>query len=96
MNNELDKTTIYFWGGLVGFVIGLVSAHLYNRAVEENAIDENVVTKISTMDIMQLGLKVMGIVLENQDRIGRPNRSGPARNISVKAFEACRLDASPR
>lgn len=59
------RTRALFVGGVAGLIIGLLAAHLYARAAEENMKLEP--GKIGTMDAVRLGIALMAIIRQVTD-----------------------------
>lgn len=59
------RTRALFVGGVLGLAVGLLAAHLYARAAEENMKLEP--GKIGTMDAVRLGIAVMAIIRQITD-----------------------------
>ncbi|NLE50950.1 MAG: hypothetical protein GX613_06035 [Chloroflexi bacterium] len=59
------RTRAMLVGGVVGLVVGLLAAHLYTRAAEENMRVEP--GKIGTMDAVRIGIALMAIVRQITD-----------------------------
>ncbi len=57
---ESWKAPVYFVGALIGVVFGLISAHMYARAVEEN--NEGVTPRVETGEAFRLGLTAIGLM----------------------------------
>ena len=57
-----EKTQLYITGAVLGLLLGLVSAHLYGRAVEENTRSEKAVTDLTSSDLVKLALLLLGFV----------------------------------
>lgn len=54
---------IYIVGALVGGMIGMLSAHLYKRAADENADDPEAESlAMKPQDLVALGVAILGIV----------------------------------
>ncbi|MHB8625164.1 MAG: hypothetical protein ACYDBJ_07825 [Aggregatilineales bacterium] len=54
------KPLAYLIGGVIGIVVGLLSAHLYTRAVEENNNGEQ--PELGTGDVFGLGMATLALV----------------------------------
>ena len=54
------KSVVYLIGAIIGVVVGLLSAHLYARAVEEN--NEGEQPHIGTGDVFALGMSMLSLV----------------------------------
>ena len=54
------KSLAYLLGAIVGVAVGLLSAHLYTRAVEENHDGEQ--PRIGPGDIFALGMSMLSLV----------------------------------
>ena len=55
------KFQTYITGSLIGLVVGIIAAHLYTRAVEENA-GGNSPDRLKANDMVKLGLSTLGLV----------------------------------
>ena len=64
------KPVAYLLGALIGVVVGLLSAHFYTRAVEENTDGER--PHIHTGDIFALGMTMLSLVRHVTDLGARP------------------------
>ncbi len=56
------KTRVFVIGALGGLVAGLVAAFLYARSYEEAQASGEVRAAPQTMDLVRLGLNVLGLV----------------------------------
>jgi hypothetical protein len=56
------KNQTYAYGVLIGLIVGLLSAYLYNRAAEEQAAQTGETPSISTGQILALSLAGLGLV----------------------------------
>lgn len=55
--------SLYVTGAIVGMGLGLFSAHMYKRAIEENAaLDDPNPLALSTSDTIKMGLLLLGAV----------------------------------
>jgi hypothetical protein len=61
MNENNRKTLKYVLGAALGLGAGLVTAHLYARAEEENH-PEGSASKVRTMDIFKVALTAIGLM----------------------------------
>ena len=66
------KVPAYVVGGLIGVVVGVVSAHFYTQSVEENQPGARPV-KLETGDLLKLGLAAVGMVRLVSDIGARDN-----------------------
>lgn len=73
MKNTNWKTPTYLVGSAIGLLIGLVSAHLYARTVEENQ-ESTVPAKISSFDILKLAVTMLGLVRQVTDLGARKSK----------------------
>lgn len=74
--NNNNSSQLYLWGALIGLGLGLVSAHLYGRAVEESSEGKNLPANLSAGDSVKLGLLLLGIVRQVADfgsNVGKPD-----------------------
>ena len=90
MSNNLpvkseDKTQLYITGALLGLLVGLLSAHLYGRAVEENTHSGTAATDLSSSDLVKLGLLLLGIVRQITEFGSTTARSQEAQQKAVSA-----------
>lgn len=60
-DNKPWKMPTYVLGGVLGVVIGVLSAHFYAQSVEENQPGSKPV-KLDTGDMIRLGLAAIGMV----------------------------------
>ena len=65
------KSLVYLIGGAIGIVVGLLSAHLYTRAVEENNDGEQ--PQLGTGDVFALGMATLALVRHVTDLGARGN-----------------------
>lgn len=61
MNENNRKTVTYVLGAALGLGVGLVTAHLYSRAEEENH-PEGTPSKVGTMDLFKVALTAIGLM----------------------------------
>lgn len=66
------KRNAYTLGGLFGLTMGLLSAHLYTRAAEENLSDEGDPPQVPTMTLIGVLLSAMALLRQIAE-IGKPN-----------------------
>lgn len=67
MQDNRRNSRVYVVGATLGLVLGLVSAHMYKRAVEENAENpENV--SLSVGELISMALLLLGIVRQIADK----------------------------
>jgi hypothetical protein len=64
------KPLAYLFGAIIGVLVGLLSAHLYTRAVEERTDGER--PHIQTGDIFALGMTMLSLVRHVTDLGARP------------------------
>lgn len=56
-----DKTSgVYIWGALLGMVVGIISAHLYQRAIQEHGDGDG--GSLSVQDTIALAMLLFGVV----------------------------------
>jgi hypothetical protein len=66
------KSLVYLIGAAIGVVVGLLSAHLYTRAVEENNDGER--PYIQTGDVFAIGMTMLSLVRHVTDLGARGTR----------------------
>lgn len=66
------KPAAYVTGGVVGLLLGVVSAHLYAQSVEENTLDDEPPARIGTADIFKIGLTAFGLLRSISDLGSKP------------------------
>lgn len=62
---HLDNTLrarVLVIGGVLGTILGIVSAILYLKAAEESATEDGVITAPAPQDAVKLGLSLLGII----------------------------------
>lgn len=59
------KMQTYIIGGLVGLVLGLLTAYFFARVSEENG--EVGVSRLSTIDTLKLAVSVLGVMRQITD-----------------------------
>ena len=62
MKTEKSSTNVYIWGAIVGMGVGLISAHMFRRAAEENIVEGDSETALSAQDMFSLGMILFGVV----------------------------------
>jgi hypothetical protein len=67
MNNSSWKTPVYVVGAIIGAVIGIMSAYLYARSVDETQPDHVPPGAPGTGDIFKLALSVIALVRSVSD-----------------------------
>lgn len=78
-----DKTQLYITGAVLGLLLGLLSAHLYGRAVEENTHSAQAATDLSSGDLVKLGLLLLGFVRQVTEFGSTTARSQEAQQKAV-------------
>lgn len=67
MSNSNWKTPVYILGALLGAAIGIMSAYLYARSVDENQPNHAPPGTPATGDIFKLALSVLALVRSVSD-----------------------------
>ena len=67
MNNSNWKTPVYIIGAIIGTVVGLMSAYLYARSVDETQPNHLPPGTPGTGDIFKLALSVIALVRSVSD-----------------------------
>jgi len=67
MSNSSWKTPVYVVGAIIGAVIGIMSAYLYARSVDETQPDHLPPGTPGTGDIFKLALSVIALVRSVSD-----------------------------
>jgi len=75
-NNQEWKSLAYVVGLIGGLVIGLLSAHLYTQAVEENQDGER--PKVGVGEVFMLGTAALALIRQVTD-LGARNSSSSRR-----------------
>lgn len=73
--NSKDNT-LYIWGALLGMGIGLLAAHLYRKALSENAVPEGQVAGLSAGKAIKLALLLVGLLRQIAE-LGAENTPKP-------------------
>lgn len=73
MSEKDWKKPVYFVGGVIGLLAGLISAHLYARTAEENNQGEQP-ARISNADAFKLILAAVALVRQISDLAVRRTR----------------------
>lgn len=61
-----SKSRVYLYGGLLGFGVGLLAAHLYGRSIQEN-VKEGEEKSLTVNDTIKLGMLILSIVRQVAD-----------------------------
>jgi len=68
------KSQSYVYGVMIGLLVGVLSAYLYNRAAEEQAAQTGERPSISTGQILALTLAGLGLVRQITQLGATPNK----------------------
>jgi hypothetical protein len=61
LDNSL-RARVLIIGGVLGTILGIVSAFLYLRAAEESAAEDGAINAPAPQDAVKLGLSLLGII----------------------------------
>jgi hypothetical protein len=67
------KAQVYVLGTAIGTIIGFLSSYLYARAAEDDADQKGKPERISTMQLLTLGVALLGLIRQITE-LGRPQK----------------------